>query len=427
MRQGFKHKGVIIQKGGTAMRMKVFLIFTMGLFLALSFQPSQAANRDFDKASTIRIGSLGPVQLPQGQGIHNAAKMAVEEINQAGGIHGKKLELFIGDTEGKPEKGITAMKKLVLEDKVDVLIGCYSSGVALAIQPYLPQYQIVHMATGTASIDLTNNVKKEYEKYKYFFRNMINSDIRQQKWAAKFLVEFVHKKLGYKKIAILAENAKWVHQYAPALKKDVEDAGLEVVFYEMFDVDVKDFSPTFAAIKGKGAQWIAQIVSHAASIPLVKAWQDSQSAPMGLCDVQGMDSKFWEMTGGKCLGEITYNFIARAPLTEKTIPMWDKYVKLFGTNPVYTTGFTYDGVYMFAEVIKQKKSLKSKDIIEGLEKISYKGVLHPEIGFDKETHDLLEGRYVMPMVQWQEGGKQVVVWPEQFKTGEFIPPPWWKK
>ncbi len=397
------------------------------LVLVMSIGDAAAVDRDFAKAETIRIGSLGPVQLPQGQGIHNAAKMAAEEINAAGGVHGKKIEILIGDTEGKPEKGITAMKKLVLEDKVDLLVGEYSSGVSLALQPFLPQYKIVFVTTGCASIALTDAVKKDYAKYKYFFRNMINSDIRQQKWAAKFLTEFVNKQLGYKKFAILAENTKWVHEYAPNLKKDLEAAGLEVVFYEMFDVDVKDFSPTFAAIKGKGAQWIAQIVSHAASITISKAWQDSQAAEMGLCNVQGMDSKYWEMTGGKCLGEITYNFIARAPLTDKTIPMWDKYVKQFGTNPVYTTGFTYDTVYMLAEVIKQKKSLKSDDIIDGLEKIKYKGVLHPEIGFDKESHDLLEGRYVMPLVQWQDGGKQVVVWPDQFKTGPYVPPPWVKK
>jgi branched-chain amino acid transport system substrate-binding protein len=350
--------------------------------------------------------------------------MAVEEINAAGGIHGKKIELFIGDTEGKPEKGINALKKLVLEDKVDILIGCYSSGVALALQPYLPRYKTVYVATGTASIALTNNVKKNYNKYKYFFRNMINSDVRQQQWATKFLKEFVNTKLGYTKFAILAENTKWVQEYGPNLKKDLEDAGLEVVFYEMFDVDIKDFSPTFVKIKSAGAQWIAQIVSHAASIPLAKAWQDTKTAPMGLCNVASMDSKFWEMTGGKCEGEITYNFIARAPLTDKTIPMWDKYVNQFGTNPVYTVGFTYDTVYMLAEVIKEKKSLNSDDIVEGLENISYKGVLHPEVGFDKESHDLLEGRYVMPMVQWQAGGKQVVIWPDNFKTGDYVPPAW---
>jgi branched-chain amino acid transport system substrate-binding protein len=414
------------KKGGQAMYIKkVGLVAFLGIMAILVVTAgSWAANRDFAKAETIRIGSLGPVQMVPGIGIHNAAQMAVDEINAAGGIDGKNLELFIGDTEGKPEKGITAMKKLVLEDKVDVLIGCYSSGVALALQPYLPRYKIVYVATGTASIALTNNVKNDYDKYKYFFRNMINSDVRQQKWATKFLTEFVNGKLGYTKFAILAENTKWVEEYGPNLKKDLEDAGLQVVFYEMFDVDIKDFSPTFVKIKSLGAQWIAQIVSHAASIPLVKAWQDSKAAPMGLCNVTGMDSKFWEMTGGKCLGEITYNFIARAPLTDKTIPMWDKYVAKFKTNPVYTTGFTYDTVYMLAEVIKQKKSLKSEDIINGLENISYKGVMHPEIGFEKDSHDLLEGRYVMPMVQWQAGGKQVVIWPDKFKTGEYVPPAW---
>ncbi len=396
------------------------------LVLGLAVTPSGAANRDFAKIDTVRIGVLTPVQMSVGQGITNAAKLAAEEINAAGGILGKKIELFIGDTEGKPEKGITALKKLVMEDKVDVLVGEYSSGVSLAMQPFLPNYKIVFITTGCASLALTDNVKKDYNKYKYFFRDMINSDVRQQEWAFKFLKEFVNGKMGYKKFAILAENAKWTEDYAPNLKKKLEGAGMEVPFSERFDVDMKDFSPIFAKIKSVGTQWIAQIISHAASIPLVKAWQDNKPAPMGLCDVQSMDSKFWEITGGACLYEVTYNFIARAPLTDRTIPMWDKYVKQFGTNPVYTTGFTYDSVYMLAEVIKQKKSVKSDDIINGLENISYKGVLHPQIGFDKQTHDLLEGRYVMPMVQWQEGGKQTVIFPEQFKTGDYVKPTWWK-
>ncbi len=395
--------------------------------LFLTSATTEAANRDFSKANTVRMGVLAPVQMPVGQGIINAAKLAAQEINAAGGIQDKKIELFIGDTESKPEKGITAMKKLVLEDKVDVLVGEYNSGVSLAIQPFVANYKIVFITTGCASIALTDNVKKDYAKYKYFFRDMINSDIRQQKWAFKFLNEFVNGKLGYKKFAILAENAKWTEDYAPNLKKDLESVGLEVPFMERFDVDIKDFSPIFSRMKSLNTQWIAQIVSHAASIPLVKAWADNKPAPMGCVNVTSMDSKFWEMTGGACLYESTYNMIARAPLTDRTIPFWDNYVKQFGTNPVYPSGFTYDSVGMFAEVIKQKKSLKSDDIVAGLENLSYKGVIHPQTGFDKQTHDLLEGRYVMPMVQWQAGGKQVVFWPDQFKVGDYVKPAWWKQ
>lgn len=402
-----------------------FITVVAILGLAFMVTGSMAANRDFEKADTIRIGSLGPVQLSVGIGIHNAMRMAVEEINAAGGIHGKKIELFIGDTEGKPEPGISALKKLVLNDKVDVLIGSYSTGVCLALQPYLAKYKVPFITTGAASKTLTDNVAKNYEKYKYFFRFMINSN-RQEVLAVKFLKEFVHGKLGYTKFAILSENAKWLHEYTPQLKKDLEAAGLEVVFYEMFDTDVKDFSPTFASIKAKGAQWIAELTSHAASVPLVKAWQDNQPAPMGLVDVKSMDSKFWEMTDGKALGHITYNFLVRAPLTDKTIPMWDKYVKKFGTKPVYTTGFTYDTAYMVAQVIGQKKSLKAEDIIKGLEDITYKGVMGNQIGFDKKTHDTLEGIQLL-FVQWQAGAKQEVIYPDSAKTAEYVPPVWWKK
>ncbi len=188
------------------------------LGLLLAFTSAGAANRDFAKIDTVRFGVLAPVQMSVGQGIINAAKLAAEEINAAGGIHGKKIEIIMGDTESKPEKGITAMKKLVMEDKVDVLVGEYNSGVALAIQPFLSNYKIVFMATGTRLSDLTNNVKKDYQKNKYFFRDMINSD-RQELVAHKFLKEFANGKLGCKKFAILAENAKWTEDYGQGPEK----------------------------------------------------------------------------------------------------------------------------------------------------------------------------------------------------------------
>jgi branched-chain amino acid transport system substrate-binding protein len=394
--------------------------------MILSATVSFAVNRDFNKADTIRIGVLAPVQMSPGQGIVNPAKMAAEEINAAGGVGGKKIEIVLGDTENKPEKGLTAFKKLVLEDKVDVVVGEYNSGVALAIQPFLSNYQVVFVATGTASMDLTGNVEKNYEKNKYFFRAMINSD-RQMQYIFRFVKEYAHDKLGYNKIAVLAENASWTKDFSTTLKQKLEDAGMQVVFNERFDVDMKDFSPIFNNIKSSGAEWIIQVVSHGASIPLVKAWQESQPAPMGGVHVASMDHEFWGVTGGACLYECTHNMLARAPLTDKTIPFWDKYVKQFGTNPVYDTGWTYDAIYMVAKVIGEKKSLKTEDIIKGLEDVDFHGVLHPHMAFDKHSHDVMEGRFTMVIVQWQKDGNQVVVFPEEFKTGEYIKPVWWHK
>ncbi len=405
---------------------KNLLLIVLCPLLVLSATVSFAADRDFKNVKTIRIGVLAPVEMSGGQGVINAAKLAAEEINAAGGVDGKKIEIVVGDTESKPEKGIMAVKKLVLDDKVDVLVGEYNSGVALAIQPFLPRYRIVFITTGCASVELTNNVKKNYAQNKYFFRDMINSDRMIEK-TFEFAKAFVHDKLGYSKLAILAENAVWTEDFSTVLKKELEGAGMQVRFNERFDVDLKDFSPVFTRIKSTGAEWIIHVVSHAASIPLVKAWRESEAPPLGGANVSSMDHKFWGMTGGACLYEVNYNMIAKAPLTDKTIPFWDSYEKHFGTNPVFTSPFTYDSVYMMAQVIKEKKSLKTEDIIKGLENIDYHGVLHPHTGFDKKTHDLLEGRYVLAFVQWHEGGKQVVIFPTEFKTGEYIKPPWWHK
>ena len=401
------------------------LVIIPVLIVLLSAAPSGAANRDIKNADAVRIGILAPVQLPVGQAIINTAKMAADEINAGSGILGKKIELFIGDTESKPEKGVTAMKRLVLEDKVDILIGEYNSGVALAIQPFLSGYKIVFISTGTASPDLCNNVKKDYAKNKYFFRNMVNSD-RLQKLYEEFLIDFPHGKFGYKRFALLAENAKWTEEMTPNMKKNLEKAGLEVPFVERFDVEIKDFSPIFSKIKSLQIQWICQIVSHSASISLVKAWQDNKPCPMGGNDVTSQDAKFWEMTNGACLGEITLSLIARCPVTDKTIPFWDAYVKRFGTTPVYAGGYTYDSVHMAAEVMKQQKSMISDDLIKGLETISYKGIMHGAVAYDKENHDIMEGRYIGPYTQWQAGGKQVIIYPENIKTGDYVKPAWWK-
>jgi hypothetical protein len=59
--------------------------------------------------------------------------------------------------------------------------------------------------------------------------------------------------------------------------------------------------------------------------------------------------------------------------------------------------------------------------------MSFKGVLHAQTRFDKQSHDLAEGRYVMAFAQWREGGKKVVFYPEKFKTGDYMVPSWYKK
>ena len=209
----------------------VWSFFTVFCVLLVAVTQSIAANRDFADIDTVRIGCLANFHAAYGIGQMNAVKLAAEEINAAGGILGKKIEVFYQDTEGKAEKALAAFKKVVLDNKVDVVNGPGASGASLAVQPHLSKYNIVAIATASAAKTLTDNVEKNYDKNKYFFRAMVNTE-RQKNASRDFLLEFVHGKLGYNKIAILAENSKWTHDLAPGLKKDLEAKGVKVVYLE---------------------------------------------------------------------------------------------------------------------------------------------------------------------------------------------------
>ncbi len=135
------------------------------------------------------------------------------------GLLGRKLEMVVADETENPEQGIAAIKKLTADDKVNVLIGGYTSGVTLAQLPHISNAKTIYLGVGAASPAITAKVKTDYENYKYIFRAFPINAAHQ----ARALVDFINGKLkgemGLKKIAIVGENAKWVQDLVPILKK----------------------------------------------------------------------------------------------------------------------------------------------------------------------------------------------------------------
>jgi branched-chain amino acid transport system substrate-binding protein len=355
--------------------------------------------------------------------------MAVDEINEAGGVLGRKLAMVTADegeaaTEG-PKMGIAAVNKLTGEDHVDVLIGGYDSGVTLGELPHISRAKTIFLNVGSASPTIQAKVKEDYDHYKYIFRvNPINS-ARQAKSLLDYITDKLKGELGYKKIAILGENAKWVQDMVPAIKKGAEAAGLEVPVAEFFDVQTADFSPIFAKVKDSGAQYLIVIISHAASDVFVKQWYDAKvPVPIGGVDVKSMDANFFERVGGKAIGEVTVNFVLRAPITPKSVPFWDKFNKLYGRAPVYTAPGAYDAVYLYADAVKRAGTADADPLIKALEKTDYVGV-RGRVAFD-DTHDVKDGPgFVNALfVQWQDKGERAVIWPKEVANGKMIQPPW---
>ncbi|UGV27767.1 ABC transporter substrate-binding protein [Rhodopseudomonas boonkerdii] len=373
----------------------------------------------------IKIGLPTSIQLQVGRDTQNAAKMAIEEINAKGGLLGRKLEIVVADETENPEQGIAAIKKLTADEKVDVLIGGYTSGVTLAQLPHISNAKTIYLGVGAASPAITAKVKTDYENYKYIFRvSPIHAGHQ-----ARALVDFINGKLkgemGLKKVAIVGENAKWVQDLVPILKKGAVDGGTEVPMSEFFDTSTSDFSPLFAKVKNSGAQYLIVILSHASSDIFVKQWHDAQvPIPIGGIDVKSQDADFFTRVSGKALAETVGLFATRAELTPKTIPFWDEFVKRFGTAPVYTGVGTYDAVHVYAEAVKRANSVEPAAVIKELEKTDYVGIAG-KIQFD-EVHDVKQGPGLQNLLfaQWQKDGARVVVWPKEAAKGPMIPPPW---
>ncbi len=403
------------------MRRAILFLASVALVGALSFSPrARAAD-----SKPILIGLDTPIQLQVGKDTVAAVKMAVDEINAKGGVLGRKLAYVVADEGMDPQLGVSAINKLTSEDHVNVLIGGYDSGVTLAEEPHIAEAKTIWLGIGSASPNITALVGRDYSKYKYIFRvNPLNS-ARQARQMVDFATHVVKGQLGRTKVAILGESAVWVRGLVPVLVKGLEKNGMKVVYQELFDETLNDFTPLFARVKSSGAQFLLTILSHANSDVFVKQLYESRlPMPYGGIDVKSMTPNFCARVNDDAVGETTVNFITRAPITPTTIAFWDAFVKDNGRAPVYTAPGAYNAVHLYAWAVTKAGTTKADPVIKVLEKADYLGV-QGRVKFDKVHDDLAGPGYQnLLFVQWQKGCKRVVVWPKQLATGKIVLPPW---
>jgi branched-chain amino acid transport system substrate-binding protein len=311
-----------------------------------------------------------------------------------------------------------------LSDKVAAVVGTASSGVSLAIMDQIGRYHVPMISTGAASLALSEKVKKDYARYKYWFRMMQTTD-NTARSVGDFVVNYINKKRGYDKAAILVENAAWAKDVLPTIKQLMADAGLKVVAEESFDLDTKDFKPLLSKIQDSGAQFIIDFSSHVDGSTYVKQWGELKGPPMLGLNASGTSSRFWKDTGGEAVSHadlIQGSF--RTALTAKTVAWYDAYAKVYGVSPDYTSGYTYDALFALKAAVEKAGDTDPDKLVVALEATDYTGVSARWVFEGDHNSKFGPGYRTMGMTQWQPDGSQIVVWPPALSTGEFQLPPW---
>jgi len=298
----------------------------------------------------------------------------------------------------------------------------------LAQAPHIFEAKKLWLNAGPATPKLAKMVEEDYDKAKYFFRIApVNSD-----WFAYDMAvmaeEFFKKELKVTKVALLPESSVWAREMSTFLEKELPKRGLKIVYLDVFDPKRTDFSPQFAQIRSKGAELMLTVQAASPGVPLTNQWTDTKLAiHQAGFSINSQVTDFWDKTGGRCNYECTQMINgARAPITPKSIPFYDKYVQTYKISPPVMAWGQYDALYLLKAAAEQAKSLDTEVLIKTLEKMRYEGAAGI-IAFTKD-HDLKYGKEGKQPVwaQWQDG-KHVVYFPQQYAAGKYVPPPWIKK
>lgn len=187
---------------------------------------------------TVRIGFLGPLTgdlAAAGADQLNAVRLVVDEVNAAGGIGGKNVELIAEDGRCNGADSASAAQKLVNVDKVVAIIGGGCSSETLAAAPIAEAAKVVMISPISSSPAVT-------DAGDYIFRNYPSDGLK-----GKALGTFL-KNAGYKKLAIIGENTDFCQGILNAVKKDLPE-GISIVFNESVDQGTRDFRTLMTRLK----------------------------------------------------------------------------------------------------------------------------------------------------------------------------------
>ena len=360
-------------------------------------------------ADPIKIGVSGPFtggSAPMGVSMRDGVKLATKEINDKGGVLGRKLELIERDDEAKNERGVQIAQELINKDKVAATVGFINTGVSLASQRFYQEAKIPvinNVATGSI-------VTKQFtdQPDNYIFRTSANDSIQ-----TAMLVDEVVGKRKLTKVAILADSTNYGQLGREDLEKALDKKGIKAVAVEKYNIKDVDMTAQLLKAKQAGAQAVitygigpelAQIANGMEKlgwkVPMYGSWTLSMA-------------NFIDNAGKNGEGAMMPQTFIQDPNTPKRKAFIDSYVKTYSPpggripSPV-SAAQGYDSIYLLAAAIKQAGTTDGPKVRAALESLSEKvdGVVAT---YDKPfTHDDHEAiKMGMPVFGEVKGGHVV--------------------
>ncbi|QYU66126.1 ABC transporter substrate-binding protein [Leptolyngbya sp. 15MV] len=306
----------------------------------------------------IKVGHYGSMtgkEATFGQSTDNGIRLAIKEINAAGGLNGRPIELITYDTKGASQEAGNAVLRLVTQDKVVAVLGEVASSLSLAGGQVAQQYGVPMISPSSTNPRVTAG------------RDFVFRVCFIDPFQGYAVAKFARENLKYSKAAILYDQAQ---AYSRGLRDEFAKAframGGEIVADQAYSSGDQDFSAQLTTIRASGAEaiFIPGYYTEAGNIAL-------QARRLGITATllggDGWDSSLLSEIGKDAIEGAYYsNHYSPDQPSEAVRIFVEKYTKEFGQTPDGLAALGYDAMNLLFDAMKRAKSLSGRDLRDAI-------------------------------------------------------------
>jgi branched-chain amino acid transport system substrate-binding protein len=318
-----------------------------------------------DGTESIRLGFFCPLTggtAQAGQAALNGAQMAVEEVNERGGVLGRQIKIIAYDDKSSPEEAVKVATKLVQVDKVDAIFGSLHSGNILAAADVIENSKTVLVSGGTSPTWLQQG-------YRYLFRSIANNT-----YTAIQLAKFAQNR-GYSRIALFTSNDEYGVTGGKSFVKASEGMGFSYVAEESFTHGDRDFTGQFAKIIGtKPDAIVIWGLGDDLGFVAKQLRQFGYAGPVLGCESWANPEAL--QSGGNALEDVYFasQYLTYSDPNDAEDPAMKSfltgYIDEFGSAPMSDNAFrAYDGVHLIVKAMRDGNCTRGEELRESFNNI----------------------------------------------------------
>jgi len=354
---------------------------TRAILAVLSAGAAIAAASGAAAQDPIKIGVTQPLTgafAASGNYVAQGAKIAEDDINAAGGVLGRKIQLVVEDNKSNPTETVATAEKLIQKDKVPVLMGAWSSTLTLAVMPKLEEYGVPMLVETSSSGKITTSGNP------WIFRISPTSEMEAKAF------EPLVKTLGIKKADMLATNNDFGLGAMQEFGKMLKAAGVTIGASETMDPKAVDFSAQLAKIKASGGDTLF-VTTAVEQITLILRQAKEQQLKARIITTGGSNSpdQLIQQAGEAANGSMHLVFFTPwFPDAVKNPELATKFVATWKARGHQVGGLTegfrgWDGITTIVEAIKIAGKADPVAVQQALWKVKVKGI-NGDIAFIKQ-------------------------------------------